>query len=324
MLKSVAKKNELFYLTIDKVGNLLTKEQYISTIGMKEKYEASPIILMHGLLGSSQNYISLMNTYCSTLLSKYNRRAFLLDVRNHGRSEHVNSMTYDDLSDDIMNLMDELNIEKVNLVGHSMSGKATMNLLLREKLNNNTSFLNRIEKAIVVDISPVDYTRDNRWSIHNHVKAMKQMNLSKIKTRADADRQLKELSNGTITSDVRGFLLMNLTRVTTDSNSNIEAIGWKWRCNLDIIEQYLIEIGGFPFKLQENHLAELFPTVQYNKDNILVMRGSKSMYVTDKYEETTNHFFPQHTLKTIDKAGHWTHVDNPKDFIKTVGDFIDC
>ncbi|EFC47089.1 predicted protein, partial [Naegleria gruberi] len=288
--------------------------------GSESIIKKDTLLFMHGLLGSSQNYVSLINNYHPELL-KGEREAFLMDCRNHGRSLHTKSMTYDDLADDILNLCEEQQLEKVNLVGHSMSGKAIMNMLLRETMNGNEKeLLKKFNKIVVVDISPVDYTQDSRWVIQNHIKAMKGIDLSKLKTRNQAEIILKDLSNGNISRDVRLFLLTNLMRKTLDDNS----VKWEWRCNLDVIEEYLIQIGSFPFKVRDDPLgiyAQLAP-IQYNYDNILFLRGENSMYVTDKYEEITKLFFPRAKFKTIKNASHWVHADNPNDFAASLTGFI--
>ena len=133
------------------------------------------------MLGTSQNYVSLMYKYPERLLDYGD--CFLLDARNHGRSGHFSSMTYDDLADDIVTILNELKVEKLNLIGHSMSGKTIMNLLLRESQKKNVELLSKINKVVIVDVSPVDYTKDERWVIQSHISAMKRIDLKSIKTR---------------------------------------------------------------------------------------------------------------------------------------------
>ena len=53
-----------------------------------------------------------------------------VDARNHGESPHTESMTYYNMRDDLLRVMDHLNIEKAVLLGHSMGGKASMTTAL--------------------------------------------------------------------------------------------------------------------------------------------------------------------------------------------------
>ncbi|KAG2388490.1 hypothetical protein C9374_000654 [Naegleria lovaniensis] len=311
----------LFFLNFDKNGKQLPKDEYLKQMKHMnnpfQQYEGIPTFFLHGLLGSGQNYVSIMNKYSDVLAT--NGSCLLLDSRNHGRSSHTTTMSYDDLSDDIITVMDELKLEKVNIVAHSMSGKALMNLLLRESLNSISSpLLQRINKAIVVDVSPVDYTKDDRWVIKQYIDAMRGINLKTLKTRTEAEAILAKV--GGISRDARLFLLTNLVRLKEDNNN--DTAGWAWRCNLDVIEAYLPQIGSFPFKTREDALGMYQVPVQYLGDNILFLRGAKSMYVTDHYEIISKTFFPNATFNTVKNASHWIHIDNPHEFTTLISEFV--
>ena len=48
------------------------------------------------------------------------------DLRNHGNSFHSDVMNYDSMANDVINLINDLHLKKVILVGHSMGGKVAM------------------------------------------------------------------------------------------------------------------------------------------------------------------------------------------------------
>ncbi|MDB4385201.1 alpha/beta fold hydrolase, partial [Opitutaceae bacterium] len=50
-----------------------------------------PLVVLHGLLGSSRNWLSAGKALAE------NWHVQAIDLRNHGRSPHGGSMTYDDL-----------------------------------------------------------------------------------------------------------------------------------------------------------------------------------------------------------------------------------
>ena len=50
------------------------------------------------------------------------------DARNHGLSDHHESMSYQHMSEDMKNIITE---DKVTLIGHSMGGRTCMYLALK-------------------------------------------------------------------------------------------------------------------------------------------------------------------------------------------------
>lgn len=53
-----------------------------------------------------------------------------VDLRNHGVSPHHHSHRYEELAEDVLELMDKLEINKAVLIGHSMGGRTSMSISL--------------------------------------------------------------------------------------------------------------------------------------------------------------------------------------------------
>ena len=85
-----------------------------------ESENSDTIIVLHGLFGSSQNWRQI----CKHLSKRWS--IYALDLRNHGKSPHLDSMTYQDMANDVISFMNEHAIEQAHLLGHSMGGKAAM------------------------------------------------------------------------------------------------------------------------------------------------------------------------------------------------------
>ena len=101
-------------------------------------------IILHGLLGSANNWRSLLAR--EDMLA--GRFVCALDLRNHGKSEHADSMTYKEMACDVIDFVDkEHRVRDISVVGHSMGGKVAMHLAL--------AFPERISNLVVVDIAPV-------------------------------------------------------------------------------------------------------------------------------------------------------------------------
>ena len=101
------------------------------------------IIIIHGLFGMSDNWA----TFAKRLSQKF--KVHCVDIRNHGNSPHSNFFDYDFISEDIINYINQNNIFKPHLLGHSLGGKAVMKLVLEKK--------NIFDKSIVIDIAPKEY-----------------------------------------------------------------------------------------------------------------------------------------------------------------------
>lgn len=165
------------------------------------------LIVLHGLLGSSDNWHSFAQKFCKHYFT------CTLDARNHGRSPHSESFNYQVMAEDVVEFMKQQNITSAALLGHSMGGKtAALTALLYPEL---------VDKLIVVDIAPRSYKAH-----HDQVfDALTSINLNDFRYRKDIDEALTlkipEIS-------VRQFLMKNLARDETGS--------FRWKMNLEVIE----------------------------------------------------------------------------------------
>jgi esterase len=50
----------------------------------------------------------------------------LVDLRNHGESDHHNSMKYTEMDDDLVRFIDSRELETVTIIGHNMGAKTAM------------------------------------------------------------------------------------------------------------------------------------------------------------------------------------------------------
>ena len=164
------------------------------------KTPGTPLIILHGLYGSSDNWLNI-----GKALSEY-QTVYILDQRNHGQSPHSNEHSYDRMRDDLQQFMEDHNISKANLMGHSMGGKTALFYALK--------YPEKINTLIVVDIGPGSYQspEENSPRTINHLSildALYNLDTSQVKTLRDADQQL---ADHIPYQRVRQFLLKNLKR----------------------------------------------------------------------------------------------------------------
>ncbi|XP_050409251.1 protein ABHD11 [Patella vulgata] len=245
-----------------------------------------PLIVLHGLFGSKSNWHSLAKK-----LALDGRKVIAVDSRNHGESEHSSVMNYDVMATDMETLLDNLNLSKVVLLGHSMGGKVVMTTALKHP--------ERVEGLIVVDVSP---TLSSSMGLENYAKKMRDIRINQGSTlseaRKDVDCQLKSVVQS---PGVRQFLLTNL----------IEEEGYyKWRLNLDAI------IGNFQQILE-------FPEYNNTFDrSTLFIGGAKSEFIRGETTPEIHRLFPKYSIEMVQDAGHWVHSEKPREFLEIVKTFL--
>jgi len=235
------------------------------------------MVILHGLFGMSDNWDSLAKRFAGEGLD-----VIVPDQRNHGRSGHSDIHSYEAMADDLLELLDELSLKSVILLGHSMGGKTAMQFSLEQP--------DRVSRLIVADISP-DSGSNNQ---HNGlISIMQGIPLSQLSSRQQVEKLLQEV----IPSDrIRLFLLKN---IYWKDKSNLG-----WRVNLDVIRE---------------NLSEVFRTIDHPfsfSKPVLFLRGELSSYVPDSDIPRIIELFPNARIETIKNGTHWLHADNPDDFFK--------
>ena len=239
-----------------------------------------PVVILHGLLGSSSNWRSIARH----LAERY--RVFALDLPNHGESPHVDTMSYPAMAADVAGFLDEQRIASATLIGHSMGGKTAMRLALDAP--------ERVDRLVAVDIAPT-------LSNHDHLpwlRAMETLDVGRVRRRGDADKLLAEAVPD---AAMRQFLLQNL--ISTPG-------GFAWRVNLAAIESSLSALLDFP--LDADTKAFDGPA--------LFIRGAQSDYVSREDETAIRALFPRADVVTIEGAGHWVHAEQPARFLAALGE----
>ncbi|KAL0818192.1 hypothetical protein ABMA28_008701 [Loxostege sticticalis] len=252
-----------------------------------------PLVILHGLLGSKNNWNSMSKAIHRTT----GRKVISIDARNHGDSRHSSQHTYVHMAHDVMKLLKKLDLSKVSLLGHSMGGRTAMVLsLLCSDL---------VSSLIVVDISPVK-TSPQIFSMANLFDAMSSVSIrpgiAMSKARKLADEQLKG-----ITPDVnlRNFLITNLVQTNTGA--------YTWRVNIPALkDNFQTHISSFPSNLRG--LQYCGPT--------LFVGGSLSDYIGKHDLREIQEYFPLADLVFIEGAGHWVHSQKPEKFLETVCKFL--
>ncbi len=241
-----------------------------------------PIIILHGLFGSSDNW----QTFGKHLTEK-GFKVVMVDLRNHGLSPHDDEFNFEAMALDVKELIDAENFTDAIIMGHSLGGKTAMEFakLFPEKLSG----------LIVVDIAP------RRYAVHHKqiLDTLLQVDTKTLAARSEAE---EILNTGISDLGTRQFLLKNLY--------------WKekhqldWRFNLKVINEKIENVGE---RITFDHT--------FSKPSLFI-RGEKSDYISYDDEREIFEMFADVEIKTAPGAGHWVHADNPAWLLEEVVSFL--
>jgi esterase len=247
----------------------------------REQGQGRPMIIQHGLFGSSDNWLTISKTFAE------NFHVYLLDARNHGRSPWSEVHTYEAMSADLLEFIQEHKIENPVIIGHSMGGKMLMRFIADHPEFN--------AQYVVADISPRYYTRH-----HDEILAgLNALDLPNLPSRQDADTQLSTYVSGI---GERQFLLKNLYKKEDGS--------FAWRANLDVLTRDIENIG----EALGDGAAITRP--------VLFLRGERSNYIREEDEKLIRERFKNVRIETIYGAGHWIQAEKPVEFAEAVLKFV--
>lgn len=232
------------------------------------------VAFLHGLFGRGRNW-----TQVAKSLAADGHTGLLVDLPNHGASPWTEHFSYTDTAEQVAAELAERLApgRRGMLVGHSLGGKVAMLVALRHP--------ELVSSLAVVDIAPGESAQVTSFA--TYFAAMDAIDLARLTSRSDADRQLA----GQIPDrGVRGFLLTNLRPEN----------GWHWQPNLALLSAELETISGWPDP----------GTVSY-PDPVAWIVGARSHYYRASDLPAMQRLFPQVKTVVVPEAGHWVQAENP-------------
>lgn len=257
-------------------------KKIIKMLYSKIEGEGKPLLIIHGFLGMSDNWKTMGTQFAADEFQVH-----LLDLRNHGKSFHSDEFSYEIMSEDVYDYCKANNLEKVNILGHSMGGKTAMLFAANHP--------EMVEKLIVADIGPKFYP-------HHHQTIFEGLNAVDFSKKPSRSEVEEILSKYITDFGTRQFLLKSLYWQEPGQLA--------FRFNLAVFNAKMDEIGK-PFP--ENTV--------FNKPTLFI-RGRNSNYILDSDFENIKKHFPNSTIETIPNVGHWLHAENPKMFHEIASSFL--
>lgn len=244
--------------------------------------DGPPMLVLHGLFGSLSNW----NWHARKWAEHFS--VYVLDLRNHGASPHVERMDYAAMAEDLGRFLDDHGLDDCLLLGHSMGGKAAMRFALDAP--------QRVRALVVADIAPVTYPAGEHDEIFAGLLAI---NLDIMRSRQQADGVLEEYVED---EQVRQFLLSNLAR---DSDGQFH-----WRINLPVLDR------------SYDRLRDGIEATSTYEGPVLFLKGDKSDYINESHRDAVLERFPAAEVKVLKRAGHWLHAEKPESFNRLVEEFF--
>ncbi|WP_245231111.1 alpha/beta fold hydrolase [Parasedimentitalea huanghaiensis] len=251
----------------------------LNTITHGTATDKPPLLIAHGLYGSARNWGVIAKRLSDE------RLVVAVDMRNHGHSDWTQTHSYPELAEDLAEVI-AAHGGTMDVIGHSMGGKASMMLAL-----NHASCVNRL---LVADIAPVAYTH----SQIQFIEAMRSIDLATLERRSQAEAQLAEAG---VDPALQSFFTQSL-----------DLPNRRWRLNLDTLADQMPNVMSFP------------QTDAVWDGTVLFLSGATSDYVRPEHRGEIRARFPQARFAKIPDAGHWLHAEKPREFEATARAFLNA
>lgn len=244
--------------------------------------EGRPLVIVHGLFGSGDNWFSLAAKFPGW-------KVYLPDLRNHGQSPWTETFHLAGLASDLRNFSETLGLGPCPWIGHSLGGKAVMELALGSP--------GLAAKIAVLDMAP----RASEARYPGFVPALRALDLETVGSRGDAQARLEAAVPDRPTLQ---FLLKSL--VPDEARPG----RWRWRLNLESLEHHYPEIW-----------KALAPGRTWDGP-ALFLHGEASDYVLPGDEALIRELFPRARIESVPEAGHWLHAEKPAEVLGALLRFL--
>ncbi len=241
-----------------------------------------PIIFLHGYPFDKTMWYDQLD------FLKFSYRLISCDIRGFGKStDEESSLSIDLFTDDLIQFMDKLGIDKAIICGLSMGGYIALNAIKR--------FANRFEGLILCDtqcIADTPKVKEKRY------------------------RTIEEIEGGGIANFAEGFIKSVFHK---DSIANKKELIGEIRSIVFANSEHIIKQGLVA-------LAERTETCSILKDisiPTLIICGREDEVTPVAQSEMMNETIKESELKVIDHAGHVSNLEQPHDFNQHFLDFLD-
>ncbi len=245
------------------------------TFYLLNKKQKTPIVLIHG--------VGLNHTIWEPQIDYFDNTALAYDILGHGKTPlNKNIISFDDFSDQLLNLIDELKFEKIHLIGFSIGSLIARNFAVK---NNN------ILKTLTLLCSVFKRNKEQQQIINDRFElSKKSRSLSKqALKRWFTDQYLEK--NPNIFEKITSILIQN----------NMENF-------LKIYELFV-----------KHKDDEKFENI---KSKTLIMTGENDIGSTPEMSRNLSKEIAHSKVKIVSQGKHLCSIECADDVNKTIKEFI--
>ena len=256
--------------------------------------EGPAVLFIHGILGSRRQWVPLVDKMDD------DHRVVVPDLFGHGDSaKPLGDYSLSAHAATMRDLLDELGIERVTLVGHSLGGGIAMQFYYL--------FPERVDRLVLV----------SSGGLGREVSP-----LLRSATLPGAEQVLSLVAAAPVLSRVEA-VGRGLSKVGWRPGADIGAI-WTGFTSLGDREsrraflsttRAVIDIGGQSISAHD-HLASVTPIPT------LIVWGSKDRMIPAWHALKAQHSVPECRVELFEGAGHFPHLEDPDRFAAALRDFI--
>jgi 2-succinyl-6-hydroxy-2,4-cyclohexadiene-1-carboxylate synthase len=250
--------------------------------------KGSPILFLHGFTGSSQNWLPIVPMF------EERYQCILIDIIGHGKTDSpLDSKRYDieEVSTDIISILDELLIDKIDLIGYSMGGRLALAIAV--------NYPDRINKLILESSSPgLSLENERRLRRLSDEKLANEISINGIEWFVDYWGNIPLFKTQHLLSTERRLAIRNqrISNNIIGLQNSLKGMGTGsqpsyWN-RLSLLEMPVLLICG--------ELDQKFCKIAKQMSDVL----------------------PNSKVEKITDAGHAIHVEHPKIFGKIVSEFL--
>lgn len=245
--------------------------------------EGKPIVFINGWVAHTMVWYLILNDL------KKDNTILIFDNRGSGRSDSPDTIyTIEQMTDDVISLIQKLNLEKPHIVGHSMGGAIAQTLAIKypeyidKLILSSTS--SKFNSSFLLAGEVMIYLAEKKWPL---------------------DKQAQNIISWAYSSD--------FVENKENLQKTLEQI---------ITNPYPPTLEGAKRQFEALKNFDLSQELENIQSPTLVLRGEKDIVCLS---DETNHLvqnIPDASYFCIPKTGHDTYREKPKIFTKIVLDFF--